>query len=295
MNKRFKQLAIAFSMLSGAYASNTPDNTVQDKLAKLEKSFNGKIGVYAIDTTNNQVVQHRATERFPVQSTLKFITAADLLKQSSNNPKLLQEKIHYSANDLIKWHPITGLYTEMTLESLAEAAVSYSDNPAVNLIIKRLGGPDAITSFAHSIGNTSFNVKHYDGFLNSTPNNDDDTSTPKDMAISVQQLTLGQALTKPQQTKLITWMVNNTTGYNRIRAGVPIGWVVGEKTGSGDYGVANDIGIAYSPLCKPIVLAIYTTQTKPQAKRRDDIIASTTQIVFDEFAKHNNCFKALFN
>ena len=96
------------------------------------------------------------------------------------------------------------------------------------------------------------------------------------------------------KTQLITWLKNNTTGYKRIRAGVPIGWVVAEKTGSGDYGIANDIGLMWSPICKPIVLAIYTVQNKQDAKSRNDIVASITQIVFDEFKKDSNCFKELF-
>lgn len=143
------------------------------------------------------------------------------------------------------------------------------------------------------MGNTSFNITHYEGNLNSNPKNIQDTSTPHDMAISVQKLTLGNVLTPSQQTQLLSWMKNNTVGYKRIRASVPIGWVVADKTGSGDYGVANDIGILWSPLCKPIVLAIYTARNKRDAKRREDIVASTTNIVLDEFAKNDPCFNAL--
>ncbi len=93
----------------------------------------------------------------------------------------------------------------------------------------------------------------------------------------------------------MAWMRNNTTGYKRIRAGVPIGWVVADKTGSGDYGIANDIGVMWSPLCKPIVLAIYMVGNQQDAKSRDDIVASVTKTVLDEFAKNNPCFKALFS
>lgn len=268
---------------------------IQEKLQNLEKKFDGRIGVYAINTNNNQIIAYRADERFPIQSTLKLIGVSALLKQSNTDRNLLQEKIRYTTSDLISWHPITGKYltSGMTLEALSEAAISYSDNPAINLIMKKLGGPKAVTNFAHSIGNMTFNVEHYDGNLNSNPKDQHDTSTPKDMAISLQKLTLGNILAPPQRTLLTTWMRNNTTGYKRIRAGVPIGWVVADKTGSGDYGIANDIGIMWSPRCKPIVLSIYTIQNKRDAKRRDDIVASTTSIIFDEFAKNSPCFKQL--
>jgi beta-lactamase class A len=88
-------------------------------------------------------------------------------------------------------------------------------------------------------------------------------------------------------------MKNNTTAYKKIRAGVPIGWTVADKTGSGDYGVANDIGILWSPACKPVVIAIYTVQNKKEAKGRDDIIASATSMLLEQFAKNDHCITAL--
>lgn len=283
--------AISFISIS-AFSNIQPDK----QLDTLEKNFDGKIGVYAINTNNNQIIAYRADERFPVQSTFKLIGVSALLKQSCSDRNLLQEKIHYTKNDLIFWHPITGKYLNsgMTLEALSAAAISYSDNPAINLIMKKLGGPKVITAFAHSIGNTTFNIEHYESNLNSNPKINQDASTPKDMAISVQKLTLGNILAQPLRTQLVTWMINNTTGYKRIRSGVPIGWVVADKTGSGNYGIANDIGIVWSPACKPIVLAIYTVRNKRDAKRRDDIVASTTKIVLDEFAKNDPCFKVLY-
>ena len=291
-------LIMAISFMSVSAFANTQQvhlTQIQGKLATLEKSFDGKIGVYAIDTNDNQVIAYRADERFPVQSTCKLIGVAALLKQSSKNKQLLQEKIYYTKNDLIFWHPITGKYVAsgMTLEALSEAAMSYSDNTAMNLIIKKLGGPKFITDFAHSIGNKTFHIEHYEGNLNSNPKNQDDTATPKDMALSLQHLTLGNILTHAQRTQLITWMRNNTTGYKRIRAGVVSGWVVADKTGTGDYGIANDYAILWSPICKPIVLAIYTVQNKRDAQNRDDIVASTTTIILDEFSKKNQCVKAL--
>ena len=158
--------------------------------------------------------------------------------------------------------------------------------------MKKIGGPQSITAFAHSIDNNTFHVEHYEAELNSNPKDQHDTSTPKDMAVSLQKLTLGDILTQPQRKQLVMWMKNNTTGYKRIRAGAPSGWVVADKTGSGSYGISNDIGIMWSPACKPVVLAVYTVGNKHDATGRDDIVASTTHIVLDEFAKTDHCFSA---
>ena len=81
-------------------------------------------------------------------------------------------------------------------------------------------------------------------------------------------------------------MKNNTTGYTRIRAGIPMGWIVADKTGSGEYGITNDIGLLWPPEGAPIVMALYFIQNKKEAPRRDDVIASATRILVNEFSKN---------
>ncbi len=298
MNYLAKYFLFFVSILAcSANASESPSVNsailAQNKLAKLESAFKGKIGIYAIDTNNNQVIAYRSDERFPIQSTLKFMGVAALLKLSESNQDILKEKIRYSKKDLNGWHPISRKYVNsgMTIAAMAEASMSYSDNPAMNLILKRFGGPKFSTEFAHSIGNNSYNLIHYDGAdLNTDPSKKEDTATPKDMAISVQKILLGNVLSASHRSELTTWMTNNTTGYKRIRAGVPIGWTVADKTGSGDNGIANDIGIVSTPFCKPVVLAIYTIQNKKDAPIRDDIVAAATSIILDEFTQQDHCF-----
>lgn len=301
MNKKFftaflvTSLTLGFNGTVSANSKEMQHSAFNAVLEKLEGNFNGKIGVYAINTNNNEILAYRAEERFPIQSTLKLIAVAALLQQANTNTMLLNEKIHYTANDLTEWHPITGRYVKqgMSYRALASAAISYSDNPAANLIIKKLGGPQAVTSFAHSIGNKTFNVSHYEGNLNSNPNNVEDTATPKDMGLSVKNLTIGNVLAPSLRAKLINWMKDSTTSYQRMRAGALTGWTVADKTGSGDYGVANDIGLIWSPTCKPIILAIYTVRSEKDAARRDDMIAAATTAVLAEFSKNTRCFKEL--
>ena len=135
-------------------------------------------------------------------------------------------------------------------------------------------------------------MNHYEINLNSNLDKKEDTSTPLDMALSVQKLMLGTVLKDQNKALLLEWMRNNTTGYNRIRAGVPLGWSVADKMGSGSYGVANDIGIAWSPSCKPIVLSVFTISDKSDAKPSDEAIAQITRAAFEEFAPHHRCYKA---
>ncbi len=274
-----------FSMTS--FANN-------DELSRIEKTFDGKLGVYAIDTNNGKVISHRGDEMFPILSTFKLVAVSALLKKSDEKKLSLSESIKYTKDDMVPWHPITGKYLDkgsMTLHELADAAMRYSDNTAANLISYKLGGLDTVNSFAKSMGNSSFNMKNYESDLNSNPKVNDDSSTPKEMALSVQKLLLSNVLSKKSRQKLLDWMERNTTGNNKIRAGLPSGWSAAEKTGGGLYGAVNDIGIVWSPYCKPIVLAIYTVQNKENAKPRNDVLTAVTTSVLETFARNNACFK----
>ena len=126
----------------------------------------------------------------------------------------------------------------------------------------------------------SFRLDRWETWLNSAiPGDPRDTATPATMGRSLEALALGTALQKPQREQLNQWMIGNTTGAKRIRAGVPATWPVGDKTGSGDYGTANDIAVIYPMGRKPIVLAIYSTHQNADAKWSDEIIAAATRVV----------------
>lgn len=281
---------------STAFATKN-NETLSTKLKALESSFDGKIGVYALDTANGQQIQYRASEHFPIQSTFKVIVVAGILKKSTTNSQLLQQKINYKKQDLVFWSPITekNINSSMTISELCAAAMMYSDNTATNLIMKKLGGPSAVTAFARSMGNHAFRIDGWEPELNSNPNDVRDSSTPKAMGESLKNLTLGDILPVPQKDTLITWMKNNTTGDTRIRAGIPKGWIVADKTGSGDYGISNDIAIIWPRECAPIVLAIYTAQNKKNTAHRDDIVVATTRIVINQLSQTNRCINSNLN
>ena len=266
--------------------------TTIEQLTKLESSFGGRIGVYAINTANDEKIDYRVNERFPMCSTAKVMVCGAILKDSMKNSDLLQKTIQYAQKDIVVWSPITEKHvtTGMTISELCAAAIDYSDNTAMNLLIKQLGSPQAVTKFARSIGDKIFRLDRWETELNSAiPGDVRDTTTPVEMAKSLQKLTFGNVLGISQREQLQTWLKENTTGATRIRAGVPKGWIVGDKTGGGAYGTNNDIAIIWPPKCPPIIVAIYTTQTKPDAAPNDKIIAEVTRIVLNELAPIEMC------
>jgi beta-lactamase class A len=284
--------------IDGTQQSRT--DSIQEKLAQLETSLGARIGVSALNTAYNTRIQYRADELFPFCSTGKIMTAAAILQRSEHDPAVLQKHISYDQADvdksgyaiITKQHVVGG----MSIAELCQAMLDYSDNTAMNLLTEFLGGPAAITAYARSIQDNTFRLDRMEPDLNSAiPGDMRDTTTPAAMGKSLQRLTMGDALAPPQREQLVTWLKNNTTGDLKIRAGVPKDWVVGDKTGSGAYGTTNDIGVIWPPKCQPIVLVIYLTHDKKDAKKPDETIATITQMVINEFASTDQCIKKLLD
>jgi beta-lactamase class A len=210
------------------------------------------------------------------------MVASAILTRSVEVPGLLQQRIRYRQSELVNYSPITQKHVAdgMTVAGLCAAALQYSDNTAANLLIRMAGGPQAVTAFARSIGDGEFRLDRWETELNTAiPGDVRDTSTPGAMGRSLQRLVLGDALASPQREQLRDWLYGNTTGAARIKAGIPADWKIGDKTGSGDYGTANDIAVVWPPGSAPVVVAIYTTQARQDAKPRDDVISSAAKIV----------------
>lgn len=261
-------------------------NPAAAALADLERDAGGRLGVCAIDTASGRIVEHRPNERFPFCSTFKAMLSAAVLAQSVERPGLLQQRVTYSKADLVNYSPVTEKHvdTGMTVAAMCEAAIQYSDNSAANLLMKLLGGPSAVTAYARSIGDDAFRLDRWETELNTAlPGDLRDTTTPAAMAASMRVLTLGDALPAAQRAQLVTWLHGNKVGDKRIRAGVPAGWTVGDKTGTGDYGTTNDAGVIWPASGAPIVLVVYYTQAQADARSKDDVIASAARIVARAF------------
>ncbi len=278
-----------------AAAQAEPQTEFARRLAGLETSAGGRIGVAAIAAGGGSGLgsglYYRAEERFPFCSTFKMLVAAAILKRGMTDDGLLQRRIAYRKEALVRHSPVTEKHIAngMTVLELCAAAIQHSDNTAVNLLLKILGGPEALTAFARSIGDDAFRLDRWEPDLNTAlPGDVRDTTTPAAMAKTLKRLALGDLLAPPQRERLLDWLKGNTTGNARIRAGVPAGWIVGDKTGSGSYGTTNDIGILWPPTgtpVEPVVVAIYFTRHKKDAPTRDDVIASATRLLIETLAR----------
>ncbi|ADK85848.1 Beta-lactamase [Desulfarculus baarsii DSM 2075] len=275
--------SLVFLPAGAARAAGLDAAAAATRLAAIETSLDGRLGLFALNTADGRTLAHRSDERFAMCSTFKLVLAGAILAQSAQTPGLLERRVAYGPEALVSYSPITQKHAAggMTVAALCAAAVRHSDNTAANLLLDQLDGPAALTTFARTIGDNHFRLDRREPELNTAiPGDPRDTTTPAAMGRSLQRLALGRALPAEGRALLCAWLRGCVTGAARIRAGVPAGWVVGDKTGTGAYGVANDVAVLWPAAgAPPVLLAIYTARRQKDAAPRNDVIVAAAKVV----------------
>ncbi|MEV0645390.1 class A beta-lactamase [Phytomonospora sp. NPDC050363] len=255
--------------------------------ARLEETFDARLGVYAVDTATGEEVVYRTDERFAYASTFKALAAGAVLRKYTSSG--LDKVVEYSGDDLVDYSPVTEDHvdTGMSLRDICDAAVRVSDNTAGNLLLDELGGPAGLDAILEGVGDQTTIMERYEPELNDvSPSDSRDTSTPRALAADLRAFVLGDALQGDADRALLTeWLKTNTTGANLIAAGVPEGWAVGDKSGGGGfYGTRNDIAVVWPPNRAPIVMAILTGRQERDADYDEALLAQAAAVVSEQLS-----------
>ncbi|AMM17058.1 class A beta-lactamase [Burkholderia sp. PAMC 28687] len=260
---------------------------ISKRLARIEASTSGRLGVSVLDTGSGAHAGLRADEAFPMCSTFKFLAAGFVLARVDKGEEDLKRKIVYSKSDLVDYSPVTQHHADsagLSVAALCDAAITLSDNTAANLLLASFGGPAALTAFVRTLGDTQTRLDRNEPTLNeSTPGDPRDTTTPNAMLANMRTLLLTDRLSVSSCAQLRDWLIANKTGAKRIREKLPKDWRVGDKTGTGSHGSTNDIAIIWPPKRAPLLVTAYLTQTSAQTARREAAIADIGGLVVSSF------------
>ncbi len=276
-------LPVARALGYGTPAHENLGTLLEGRWAAIEQSVGGRLGVAVLDTATGQVTGRRLDEGFAMCSTFKVLAAALVLARVDAQQERLDRRIVIRREDLLEWAPVTRQHVGgagMSVAELCEAAITMSDNTAANLLLASAGGPAGVTAFARRLGDVRTRLDRTEPALNeAVPGDARDTSTPRAMALTLRKLMLGDGLSEAGRAQLVRWMSANTTGAHRLRAGVPPDWRVADKTGTGERGSTNDIGVLWPPRREPLVVVAYLTECKAPAAAREAALASVARSV----------------
>lgn len=251
-------------------------------IVSLEKKAGGRLGVAALDLHSGRAFAHRGDERFPMCSTFKLSLAALMLHRADAGKVRLDKRLRWTRADLVPNSPATtrAVDTGLTIAELSRDIIIHSDNTGANVLLDQIGGAEAMTAFWRQIGDPVSRLDRPETAMSEAkPGDIRDTTSPRAMLATVRTLTLGDALSPASRKQLIAWLVANTTGDTRIRAGLPGSWRVGDKTGTGHHGTSNDVAIAWPPGRKPVLISTYLTGSKLEMKQRNAVIAESARAI----------------
>jgi beta-lactamase class A len=255
----------------------------RNEMLRIEAASGGRLGVAVLDTHDGTAFSHRANERFPMCSTFKTLAAAHVLARVDQRLERLDRRVQVRAADLVAHSPSTKLRADgepMSIGELCEATTTLSDNAAANLLLETLGGPAGLTAFLRGLGDTVTRLDRNEPTLNSArPGDPRDTTSPVAMLETMRKLTLGTTLSTASRAQLVQWLVDNKTGGARLRAGMPAGWRVGDKTGTGANGTTNDVGVIWPPGRAPVLVTAYLTGSSASADVREGALADVGRLV----------------
>lgn len=254
-----------------------------EPFAALERMHGGRLGVAVLDTGTGRRMGHRGDEIFPLCSTFKFLLTACVLTRVDRGLDRLDRRIIFSRHDLLAHAPVTQVHVGvpgMTLQTLCEAVMTYSDNTAANLLLGSVGGPAGVTAYARTLGDRVTRLDRIEPGLNEVgPGDVRDTTSPDAMLDNMRKIALGDALSAASRGHIIAWLMANSTGDARLRAGVPKLWRVGDKTGTGPAinNAVNDIAVIWPPQRAPLIVAAYYAFSPALQAEREMVLAQVAR------------------
>lgn len=293
---RLRRVLLAGLLSGGVFAALVAGQALaQDELTKLagtiariENSLDARVGLLVVESGSDWSFGHRVGERFPMNSTFKALLCGAVLGWADEGKVDLAETIEIDADDILDHAPVTGsrVGNAMRIGELCLATIDMSDNTAANLLIDRVGGPFAVTSFLQGIGDSVTRLDRYEPEMNSfAPDDPRDTTTPAAMVSTLQKLLLGDVFSPMSRAQLRDWMGGGGVTGEMIRAAAPNDWKIADKSGSGAAS-RSIVAMIAPPDHAPYFVAIYLSEAEVDFEARSAAVIELSAAVIDVLSGH---------
>ena len=274
-------------------ASTVPDLSPIVAAARAAEKDGMVVGVSVLQLESGRSVSHRGGERFQMASVFKVPVAIATLGAAEKGMLRLDQDVEIRPADRQKIGPLYDGWKpgmRVTVERMVDVMLAYSDNTAADKLIQLLGGPSAVEKALTARGVTGIRIsldekgmgaamkKNLAAFERGAQNG----TSPDAIARMLARLFRGELLPLPRTDFILDAMRRCTTGGKRLRAGLPKGTDVRDKTGT-VRSCSNDAGIITLPDGTHLVVAVFV-RGGADAAARDAAIASVASAAWEAFA-----------
>lgn len=294
------------------------------RLAAIQDTFDGKVGVFAVDLDTRQRATLNENEIFPMASVCKLPIAVALLQRVDRGEVSLNDRVTLGPDDFHAGHsPIAdaarGKPITLTVGELLEKMVPESDNSAVDYVLAHFVTPKDVMKALRAIKVRNVDVSRPEAMIIGQILNEGDvietraryakrmqsmsetqavqghqkfwidprdTATPAGMADLLVKLARHNAGLSTKSEELLMRLLRQTaSGPDRIRAGIPRDALLAHKTGTMP-GTLNDVGIVTSPDGKHhIVIALFTKWSNGAEEDRAKVMAAMTKAIYEDLTR----------
>ena len=247
---------------------------LDDRFFDIGSRFDGFVGIAMHDLATGETVGFNGEEYFPQQSVSKLWVALTAFRMVDAGALDLAENRTIRFEDIAVFHsPIRkpviarGSFTT-DYADLVERAITESDNTANDLVLRRVGGPDAIRrqlsalgiegirfgpgeramqsaiaglewDQSYARGKVFFEVREEvpddvrARAFNAYATDPVDGAQPDAIALALARLADGRVLSDAMTSRYLELLGEVKSGPNRLKGAVPPGWSIGHKTGTG--------------------------------------------------------------
>jgi beta-lactamase class A len=279
-----------FLSINSAFAQQ---NTLRDQIVELAKPAKGIVGVSVLGLENRDTLNYNGSAQLVMHSVMKVPIAMAVLHLVDSGVLKLDEPLRIKKKDLPETSvsPLREKYPDggnVSYRELITDMISFSDNDACDILLKKIGGPDQVDLYLRSIKIRGINLETSEAEMAAKWEVQyTNWSKPVDMVKLLDAFYNGKALLPASRDFFYKIMAETTTGPKRIKGLLPEGTIVAHKTGTSgtnDAGLTpatNDVGIITLPNGKHVAIAVFVCNSTADEATREGVIAKIAEAVYE--------------
>lgn len=275
------------------FAQSSSTSDLRAQIEQISRDANGRVGVALALLDSGESVAIHGDGRFPMQSVYKLPIGMTVLNQIDQGRLKLEQKVRVTKKDFVsagQRSPVRDNNpqgVELSVRELLRFTVSESDGTTSDVLLRLVGGPQAVMSYLRRLGIKGIVVADTEKAMGRDRSVQyRNWASPEAMVKLLHALHKGEGLSSPGRALLLQLMTETPTGPQRIKGLLPAGTVVAHKTGSsGEYdGLApatNDVGLITLPNEKRMAVAVFVSDSKANTAVREKVIARIAKAAWD--------------
>jgi beta-lactamase class A len=274
-------------------ATFTAHAQLHEQLERIAAEAHGRVGVACSLPGKTLDCDLAANAGYPTQSTYKLPIAVVMMHEVEQGKFSLDQTLHIVPSELAAAddysplrdaHPHGGV--DVSIREMIEGAVTQSDNVEADTLLRTEGGGAVATAYFRSIGIDGIRIVYPEQIVNRDERLQySNSATPRAYVALLRRLADHSPLT-PEHTKfLLDCMATSHTGDHRLKALLPAGTPVADKTGTAGQNrttvnATNDFGLITLNNGQKLAVAVLIADSTAPFAVREHVIAEIGQAIY---------------